>query len=166
METSITRDLSEMSPHEQMRAAETTRDPELQAELLHSGREILRLALALNAWLAPELQLEVALSPDSMERQWLASNIKVTPEAQHLLTRSTDISVLSALMANKNVALSQDHPVAFLELGRRGRSFIEESLARASLESQEQASLRTGWTGTLGELVETAEEFAPGQSHP
>jgi hypothetical protein len=134
--------------------------PELQlflaADLSHEVRE----CLALRETTASQAQFLLARDRSVTVREYLAANASLTPEAQHLLMVDEDSLVRCALVRNKTVRLTEDFTLSVLESCSRGREFVAAVLARRVVSEEDLSVLLNNWSGTLKELLETAEELA------
>lgn len=60
---------------------------------------------------------------------------------------------------NPAAVLDATYPLAFLESSERGLAVVSGTLARVGADSEAFSALRVGWSGSLAELLDVAEEF-------
>jgi hypothetical protein len=128
-----------------------------------------RMALASAARLDERTQLVLAADSSHAVRACLAGNHQVSPAAQQVLARDPDAGVRTYLRENTAVTLSTALPEEFLlespaelfEVRAQEREALEELARAAGVDPEALEALRTGWTGTVSELLRTALEFAP-----
>lgn len=133
--------------------------PELQAILARDAEPRVQHYLAANAALDPRLQLVLVMSQASVRRR-LAKRPDLVHEVQLILMRDTEVSVRWLLGQNTNTVLTSALPLEFLENNLRGQQFVADFLTSSNLDHGDLDALRVGWTGTLDELVKTAQELA------
>lgn len=135
----------------------------IQHSLAHDLDPEVRVALAGNGW-TPEDVLEVlAGDPEPKVRRWTARNARLSAPLALALAQDDDVVVRDALMGNDSVSLTDEFPVATLELSDRGREWVSAARRAARVDAEAFAALRSSWSGTLDELVRTVAELAPSQ---
>jgi hypothetical protein len=122
----------------------------------HQG---VREVLAYNPAVKPCVQEVLARDEVHTVRELLAANPALVAAAAQVLARDSQESVRRSLAQNSVLELGPHFPVAFLEVSARGREVIESSTRGADPEAL--GALRPEWGGTLTELLEALEEFAP-----
>lgn len=127
--------------------------------------------------LANSEELDVAtqllLSEDDfwVVRSCLAGNRRICLQARQLLAQDPDAGVRTYLRENPAVVLDTTLPRAFLlespvelfEMMAQERETVDILAREAGVDPEALSALRSGWTGTLGELIETALTFAPNE---
>jgi hypothetical protein len=134
-------------------------DPKIQRLLAKSKDQHVRSDLAANPTLELEAQVMLAGDKSLTVRSWLARNKALAPEVE-LLLAGDDVLVLYHLVANKGTGLTSSFPVRGLDAFDEGRDLVTEHLEQSGLDTEDLDALRSGWEGTLGELLETAKDFA------
>jgi hypothetical protein len=131
---------------------------ELQVELASDVN--LQICLAQNPGLALEVQEVLAHSHDEHVRTQLASSSALAPEVQVALACDASTNVQRQVAFNEAVVLTDAFALEWLELSARGRDFTLNRFDESGLDPEELSILRDGWSGTLGELLETARELS------
>jgi hypothetical protein len=156
-----TTDLSSMSAEERLELTQDSGiDEETQCALAADEVQRVRKWLTENENLAARAQLVLARDEDELVRRRLATHRALTPEVQLVLAEDTCSRVQWRLTRNPHVTLTDDFPVAFLELSLEGCAHLERRFECSGLDREELSALRKGWTGTLEELLETAGELS------
>jgi hypothetical protein len=135
--------------------------PHVQALLARDPSESVRSHLVRRSdVLASEAQ--VLLAEDEVDdiRWRLACRGDLTRDALAVLAGDPVMRVRRALAANEELTLTEEFPMQVLELSRRGQELVARGFAEAGLGTDVLEALRVTWTGTLEELLKTAEEFA------
>jgi hypothetical protein len=83
----------------------------------------------------------------------------VASEVQFQLVRDESDAVRRGLVDNENVTLTEAFPMVCLESSLRGRAFVTSVLEASGADTYDFEILRRNWTGTLGEILETAQEL-------
>jgi hypothetical protein len=135
----------------------------LQRVLARDSDWLVRMNLASNEALIAALQPLLVRDADRSVREYLGRRRDLAPELVATLAADQEACVREAVAANPSVELSAAFPLACLELSDRGRALVQWVVSQASIGGEVLDVLRWGWTGTLTELVETSEEFAPGE---
>jgi hypothetical protein len=162
---------------------------EAQAHLaLHAGTNA-RVMLSMRPDLTPEVQHSLARDAEWMVRCGLAASEGLTAEViellqgdrvvrvRHALAQRRDLApgtakalgadedrgVRNRVATNYAVELDASFALACLELSERGRVLVEAALAEEGLDTEALSVLRSGWSGTLEELLITVQDFAPNQ---
>jgi hypothetical protein len=133
---------------------------DVQHLLAHDDDPGVRCELAVNESLLPELQHLLAGDEHPFVRRAVAMNASVVLEVQVSLANDPESEVWWYLAVNDALTPTDAFPCAFLEVRPEGQAFIAAHLEAAGLAAEDVDALRKGWTGTLGELVETARELS------
>jgi hypothetical protein len=134
--------------------------PAVQLVLACDSADGIRADLAENPALAPEVQRLLALDPNEEVRHSLAESRVLVPEVHRALADDSSSYVLKSLAANWSVIPTTDYPMSYFELSAWGPSFLAARFKESGLDLEDLERLRSGWTGTLSELLETAEELS------
>lgn len=131
----------------------------IQQLLVLDPDQVVRACLATNEGLLEKLQHVLVGDKACLVRSALAANPTVLPRVARQLADDFDFTTREAVAENDAITLDSTFPLACLEGSARGREMV-----RAAMEGDRTdtlAVLRSGWTGTLEEMLETAGEFAP-----
>lgn len=121
-----------------------------------------RVRLAISRGVSEETQLALTRSDEFQVRTFLAMNPSVSRAAQRVLARDPEPRVQRNLARNPAFKPALNFPLPFLR--QHYADFVSEALRTASLDGDTVAALLDTWTGTLTELISTAQELAPEDS--
>lgn len=135
----------------------------VQLDLARDDMHHVRLELASNASVGEEAQGVLAQDASWEVRSRLAKNAVLARSTQQVLGSDTDTFVLECLTSNGSVVLDATFPLPCLEWSQHvGARIIGETLR--GVDEEAVSALRDGWTGTLLELAQAAQELGPGTS--
>jgi hypothetical protein len=132
---------------------------EVQRVLANHERVPVRESLASNPSVTKEVQLLLAQDEEYGVRFSLAFSATTSLEVYRLLALDPEQMVRRVLTENPAAVLDATYPLAFLESSERGLAVVSGTLARVGADSEAFSALRVGWSGSLAELLDVAEEF-------